>query len=528
LLALLLASCLAAAAGCVGADDPPETAPAQRLLLIGWDGATFDLIDPLLRAGRLPNLAGLLERGSSVWLDSTIVPISSAAWTSAVTGSWPGKTGVYSFFEPVPNSYDVRPVSSHSVRAAPLWRLLSARGLRVHVIGVPLTYPPEPVSGTLVAGMLSPENAVYAYPASLTDRLRARNFVPDLGIWRERRAFSWKQLDEQLRIKTEFAQETLASDDWNFAMVVFKSLDVVSHRLYDGRTDTQVARLLDALDHVLGDLLESVGPDTNVVLMSDHGFTTYARAFNLHTWLLDNGYAVAAAHVEPTATHPGPLVESRRSERRTRLAGLELSRTRALATVSEGNFGSLRLNQRGREPRGVVDAAHRDELLRELEARLRTYVPSGMDAPVVTRVWRGEDLYPGPENAIVPDLVFETRPDTQVVAEPGAAASGSYRTPVPEHARTGILVAAGPDLVTRAQRERADVVDVAPLVLHLLGEPIPRSMDGTLHSDWLELARAARYDESPAPTRSSGARPAFSSAGSAEIRARMQALGYVD
>ena len=118
--------CCLVGAGCGRPDEPPRPEP-RRLLLIGWDGATFDLIDPLVREGRLPHLAGLLERGRSARLDSSIVPISSAAWTAAVTGYWPGNSGVYSFFEPIPDSYDVRPVSSHSVRAAPLWRLLSAR-----------------------------------------------------------------------------------------------------------------------------------------------------------------------------------------------------------------------------------------------------------------------------------------------------------------------------------------------------------------------------------------------------------------
>ena len=395
------------------------------------------------------------------------------------------------------------------------------------MIGVPVTYPPEPVSGTLVAGMLSPADAAYAYPAELTDRLRARGFLPDLGMWRERRSFSWRQLDEQLRIKTGFVRETLASDDWSFAMVVFKSLDVVSHRLYDGGTDTSVARLLEALDRVLGELVASVGPDTNLVLMSDHGFTTYTRTFNLHAWLVEHGYAVAATRGSRARAHPGPLVESRRSERRARLAGLDLSSTRALATVSEGNFGSLRLNRIGREPEGAVAPARAAALLDELEARLLAYVPSGMQAPVVTRVWRGAELYPGPHDAIVPDLVFETRPGVRVVAEPGAPVSGRYRAPVPEHARAGILVAAGPDLAAHPVRGRADVVDVAPLVLHLLGEAIPQGLDGVLHEDWLRLARAPRYDRTPPPDRPDGPGPVFSSADAA-VRARMQALGYVE
>src|SRR5262245_33668043 len=91
LLPLLLASC--------GADgeSPSGTAKAPRLLVVGWDGASFLAIDRLLAAERLPQLSALIARGARAPLESTILPISSAAWTTATTGKGPGETGVFSF-----------------------------------------------------------------------------------------------------------------------------------------------------------------------------------------------------------------------------------------------------------------------------------------------------------------------------------------------------------------------------------------------------------------------------------------------
>src|SRR5262245_54890086 len=99
---------------CACGERAPEGAAAlaPRLLVVGWDGASFRAIDPLLAAGKLPHLAELVARGSRAVLESTIVPISSAAWTTATTGKGPGEHGVFGFHEPEPGSYSLRLASA--------------------------------------------------------------------------------------------------------------------------------------------------------------------------------------------------------------------------------------------------------------------------------------------------------------------------------------------------------------------------------------------------------------------------------
>ena len=98
----------------IGSCSPELGALPPKVLLVGWDGASFELIDPLIKAGRLPNLAGLQARGRSAFLESTRIPISSAAWTSAFSGVGPGETGVFGFFEPTEDKNQVKLISSHS------------------------------------------------------------------------------------------------------------------------------------------------------------------------------------------------------------------------------------------------------------------------------------------------------------------------------------------------------------------------------------------------------------------------------
>ncbi len=516
---------LVALLGCGGggADgDGLFRAPEHRLLVVGWDGATFDLIDPLLAQGRLPTLQRMIDGGATAELESTVVPISSAAWTTAVTGKGPGETGVYAFLEPVEDSYDVRLISSRSNRAAPIWRTLTGRGLRVNVVGVPVTFPPEPVFGTMIAGMLSPFDADYAYPPELTAKLRERDFVPDLGVWREAQDLSWNGVQEQLALKEEIVLDLLRRDDWAFSMIVFKNLDVLSHRVYDGSTETFIAQLLVKLDETLGRLMDAVGPETNVIVMSDHGFATYRGGLNLHAWMLAEGFSVAAESGGAAGEKGKDFAESKALAHRARMAGLDMAKTRAFAATCEGNFGSVRLNLAGREPEGIVAPEEADALIEDVAARLR-------ETGRATEVFRGSEMYPGPERAAVPDLLFEIDSDYHAFVAAAGEVWVDYDRPAPDHARTGILALSGPSVANVAERGRADLLDVAPTLLHLLDQPVYTEMRGRARTELLLPGDEPRFlREADDPTRRLRAETGdpYSADALRELEERIQALGY--
>ncbi len=531
--AVLFALCAYGCADGGAAVPEPVVHETPRLLIVGWDGASFRMIDRLIDEGRLPNAKALLERGTSAVLESTIIPISSAAWTSAVTGKGPGQTGVYTFFATQPNSYDVELVSSRSNQAAPLWRILTWRGERSIVFGVPITYPPEPILGTMVAGMLSPFDAAYTWPPEFADELRGRGFEPDLDVWREQRVVRWDALERQLALKREIVTELLTEQDWRFAMVVFKSLDVVSHHSLEADFHDHVGPVYDVLDDVLGTLLETVGPETNVVLMSDHGFNSYAWGFNLHRWLANESYARRRADAPPVEVRAEDPLDVRERQVIRRLRGeLNWSKTRAFAMQAEGNFGGIRLNLVGREPEGIVAAADAERVLTSLEERLRAIVmPDG--AALVTNVFRGKDLYPGPHDALLPDLLFEAREDTQVFSDiDEQRVFGRMRTLEPDHDRHGIWIGAGPNIARARERGTAHIHDIAPTALHLLGHPVFAEMEGRVLSELLTgtppvRAIAEADDPLARDAPSGGARP-FTADELDALARRLRALGYTD
>ena len=114
----------------------------QKLFILGLDGATFDLIKPWAREGKLPNLARLLEEGSHAVLHSTMPPVSPPAWASFATGKNPGRHGILAFTRVDPTTYEVAFENSRSVRGKTFWRIASEAGKRVGAVNIPMTFPP--------------------------------------------------------------------------------------------------------------------------------------------------------------------------------------------------------------------------------------------------------------------------------------------------------------------------------------------------------------------------------------------------
>jgi predicted AlkP superfamily phosphohydrolase/phosphomutase len=526
---LLLASLFFAAA-CNGKSDDADS--PTRLLVVGWDGATFDLVDPLVQAGKLPNLARLMEDGVSANLESTAIPISSAAWTTATTGKEPGETGIYSFLQPQPSSYDVKVVSAQDNQGIPIWRTLVARGHEVIVWGVPLTWPPEPVRGVMVSGMLSPLDAAWAHPSELTDELKGRGMLPDLGRWRSMQELSAGRIKEQLAIKEAALVEQLSKPTWSLALTVFKNLDVLAHQRYTPELDGDVAGLMVELDATLGRLIEAAGPDTNVVVMSDHGFSTYPMIVDIDSWLTEAGFGVRKPDAKLDGRNPAPLAEARVSQRAERLGRFDMSKTRAFATTAEGNFAAIRLNVVGREPEGCVPPEERDAVLGELEAALAA-VEQPAGTKVVRRTWRGQDLYPGDQaERVVPDLIVEFEPKWRAIATGLRSPFSRARKPFPEHQRTGICVVAGPSIAQREGRADWKIRDITPMSFYLLNEMIPSDLAGDPHASLLKTPRDVQRvdaDKDPSLRSTKDAFEGLPTPGeSADVMSALKSMGYAE
>lgn len=277
---------------------------SPRLLILGWDGADWDCLNPLLERGALPHLTALLARSSRAALASFEPRLSPLLWTSAVTGVSADRHGVLHFVEP--DDSGVRLVSSTTRRCRALWNLLHHAGRRVKVINWYASHPAEPVHGVVVSNQFvqasePPPEAVHPHeqqellqplrvvPEALSDS-SLRVLLPALDELRpgEEQQFA-AVLRQQLARSRTVQQLALALAeplDWDCLLVFQEFFDVAGHQFMayapprlphiSERQHHLFGGVIEAVlrehDRQLGELLAVCGDDTTVMLLSDHGF----------------------------------------------------------------------------------------------------------------------------------------------------------------------------------------------------------------------------------------------------------------
>jgi predicted AlkP superfamily phosphohydrolase/phosphomutase len=516
---------------------------APRVVVIGLDSATWLMMDPLLEAGRLPNLGRLMAEGGHGPLRSSIPYVSAAAWVSFATGSNPGRHGVYDFVRREADGYGVEVVNANTVQLPTLWHLLSERGMRVGVLNVPVTYPPRPVRGALVTGMLTPGlHSDFTYPKELKTRLLRA--VPDYRLEQTvLGAVPRVEMKERLqRGATEGAEQRAAAarflmrevGEWDFFMVVFTGLDRLQHYLWDDtdprhplydpisadRFGDAIHAHYEQLDRLIGDLLADVDPrTTTVVVMSDHGLGGVHQFFFPNRWLAEEGYLQwrrnTSAHIswgrqilkwtglgglaKRTAAwlFPGWAVPAQlRSATFTR--DVDWARTRAFWAADNG----LSLNVRGRDPQGIVEPGTQySALCAELRERLLALRDPLYGEPVVAEVWHRNDLYDGPFVGKSPDLrvvwheIPEERRTHFAANELWSEQTFGQTSLAGDHTRDGVLVTWGRGVQQGIEIEDATIFDLAPTILYLLGQPVPDHMDGRVLHTMLEPALVSAQPE---------------------------------
>jgi len=295
--------------------------PAQRLLILGWDAADWQVIDPLLARGQMPNLARLLAAGTRADLRTLEPKLSPILWSTIATGKTADKHGILNFVEPNPSGEGVRVSASTTRRTRALWNILTVRGQRVHAVGWYASHPAEPITGTCVSNLLcegAPAAAGAPWPLmpgvvkpapgsdGMADRIAAARVAP-AGLPREalrevlpnaaqasrgdqRPATLAKELSRAFSLHGA-ALEALRGGDWDCALVFHDTIDTIGHHFMEYRAprmahvkpaDLRVyGEVMDRTyrlhDRLLGELLAACGEGTSVILLSDHGFHSGAE-----------------------------------------------------------------------------------------------------------------------------------------------------------------------------------------------------------------------------------------------------------
>lgn len=550
----------------------------RKVAVIGLDGITFDLLQPWLDEGRLPNLARLLSEGASGRLRSTIPPVSASAWPSFMTGTNPGQHSLIDFTYPAPDGYDIR-VSNGRTRAVPaVYEFAGAAGLQVGVVSLPMTEPPQPVNGFMLCSFLTPSaDSDYTYPTPLKQEL-----LDACGPFPLRMSEKGRGVDpavfvracKQLEIdRARSVQYLMREKPWDLFIYVLETTDNLQHEiwhlvdkthpLHDPATAARVLPdILDyyeTVDRLLGEMLALVPEEALVIVLSDHGFGPFHKFFHINNWLAANGWLIFKRNpvslVKRAAFRLGVtpinalrwltalgLSDMRKNVKRGRggntlrrfflsFNDVDWSRTKAF---SVGNFGQVYLNVRGQRPEGAVDPVEYDAVRDAIIARAKELRDPEDNSQVVPVVYRREEVFHGISESRLPDLVLHT--DRAKYVSFGHADFGSNRTIEPSTGQTGhhhiegVIGLRGPGVRAGSKLTGASLLDATPTILHYLGLPVPEYMDGRVlteaFTDAFNTANPVSYSRiGPGDGISNDA--VYSDAEEEMVMQKLRDLGYV-
>lgn len=551
--------------GAETAEEAPcsRTTERHRVLVIGLDGATFDVLTPLLEAGRLPNLKQLIAQGVSGPLTSVLPSNSAAAWSSFATGKLPSRHGIFEFRHRPDGSLNPPSiVNSTLLRQETIWQAIGRHHLRSGVVAMPMTYPPYPLNGFMVTGLLTPKNAtIFTYPEELSDRLRGMHngeytFDVEWMEYKGREEQLVADLNDLTNLNLETTLYLAGNEDWDLLVTVFVSPDRLQHCFWPyidpgfPRYDPVRAETLYPLaqqhfahlDGCIGQLLSKlVDNRTMVLVMSDHGFRGVYQQMVLDDWLAEQGllqYREARRNLlQRMKRVAGPIYHRFGSalDGVRRLGGLyqtgviDWSRTKAYCPWDQQQ--AISINLRGRQPEGIVSpGVEYEQLMSELENLLQEARHPDTGRPLFNQVIRGEEYYGDSIEASTPDLIVLPGNYLRVAAPRQRRMYDSTGWATGDHDVLGILIARGNGIRQSRNVNDAQLVDLAPTILYALDVPIPDDMDGRLLKDIFE----PRYLESRRPA-TEGGRDAQRSVLDAqlceedehELIERLRGLGYL-
>jgi predicted AlkP superfamily phosphohydrolase/phosphomutase len=525
---------------------------AERpVVLIGLDGATFTVLDPLARDGTMPFLAEFMRTGARGILHSTPHPLTPAAWTTVTTGRTPGNHGVYDFVRVshdggVP-SYTL--VTAADVEADTIWTIASARGCRVATLNFPCMFPAPAIDGAVVPGFV-PWNYLprAVHPRDLYARLRAnpefdaRELAIDWSV--ERKALQGlpeEELEAWVEFHTarerqwfEIARHLMTEEPCDLTAVLFDGVDKLQHvcfHLLDPATAGSYTtplqrRLREAcldyfrrLDGYLSQLVAMAGPDAQVVMVSDHGFSQASdRIFYANVWLEEHGYLRWADDV--------PVDRDRRLQLEGHAESTSLfdwSATTACALTASSNGIYLH-----------TAPDDYDALRRRLAAELLAWRDPETGQRVVADVLLREQAFPGPYADRAPDLTLRLHDLSFLSVLRADAPLVSRRSPYGTHHPDGVVLAGGPGIRRGAALAPSEIAAVAPTLLYALGLPVPVDMDAPPLMELFEPGFAAAHPvRGSEPAVAPAASPAYAddeldADAEAQIFDRLKALGYVE
>ena len=507
----------------------------SRVLVIGLDAMEAPLVDRAVAAGALPTFAALRDRAVRFDLTNPMRSHPGAIWPEINTGRSVGEVGL--FFHP--SQLRTGDAVPHKVAADEIdadddwWQVAGAAGRRVCVLDVPHTVPGTGTNGVHITDWGNHDRSwtPASDPPSALDEVRAHIGDHPIArcddVVRNGDAAAFTRLLDHLLVgverRTQLGEWLIAREHWDVVHLAFTESHCVGHQFWvfadpshpvplperPARLAGAIHDVYAAIDGGIARLVRAAGPDATVMILFSHGMGPYVGGYQLLPEVLVRlglrpapQPAAAVGSSLPTGTRRAlrRIVPDRLRYKRIARAGTlphhDLARSRTKATVMLNNrCAAIRLNVRGREPYGCVEAgAEADALVEDLRRELLALRQPGTDEPIVDLVATPGELFGPGFHPDLPDLTVGFRTDLGRLEACTSPRVGLIEVPLWQRAvrpdgwpvdlgRSGDHTAAselwicGPSLAP-CDGGVGSVLDVAPTVLTLLDVTPPAAMTG--------------------------------------------------
>ncbi len=364
----------------------------RKAVVIGLDCAPPRILYDELR-DELPVLGELVGDGARYIMRSGHPPITIPAWAVMATGKTAGELGMYGFRHRKPGSYDeIYIANSKMLREKPLWVELGRMGYNSIVVGVPPSYPPQPIRGYLISDFITPDpSKPYTWPPGLKKEIEALAgpYIFDVVYRSEEKDRIVKELWEMTHQHFKVLKYLVTSKKWDFIWFVEIGVDRVHHAFWkywdkqhprhvENQYSEVIPNYYKMLDKEIGEFLEKIPKDTVIFIVSDHGAKAMKGAFVINQWLEEKGYLKLKRKPEK----PG-----------TRLTPDLVDWEHTVAWGWGGYYSRIFINVKGREPKGIVPPEKVPEVIAEIKDEIRKIRgPSGEEWK--NAAYTPQEIYP--------------------------------------------------------------------------------------------------------------------------------------
>jgi len=498
------------------------TTPGRRFLILGLDGGTFDLLDPLMAAGELPFLKSMVSRGVRAPLTSVYPAKTIPAWYSFATGRDPGELGIYGFTEPTARPGESKLVSTFRPTEA-IWDRLSRQGVKVGVVNFPLLSG-YPLHGFVVPGMFSERSVTF--PKELRAEVEGELGGPypsELPVARDAGRAPWLELaTRNVQQRGRTAAMLAARHRPDFLFTLFRETDRVEHQFWSEleRPVSEIPadlrgfwRAVDSACREVDAAFRAAGGPAVTLVVSDHGHGAIRSDFLTNRWLENERLLVFRDGTDITGRNlvarillwtqrlglgrllAKPVADVLRGGRAEGISHLlsgatsfeemaeriDWRRTVAFSyPVPEGIYLNLRNPD--------LTPERRDAVLADIRHRLEAYPDAHVEVLDPREIYHGRNLLRAPALLIrVDEMRTEPRMDFSYPA-PLIRDRPEFFYGQGTHRMDGILIGAGDGVVGGAERGPLSLLDIAPTVLEAMGVAPPPGLPGRSFGPRLGLA----------------------------------------